>query len=106
MMRAIAVLAAVAVMALSGTAQAKPKWALVVHGGAGVIERKDLSPEQDKAYRAAMAHVAEVGADVLKRGGSALDAIEASIQILEDDPLFNSGRGAVFTAEGRIELDS
>jgi beta-aspartyl-peptidase (threonine type) len=105
-MKAFAVLAAVAVMALSGTAQAKPKWALVVHGGAGVIERKDLSPEQDKAYRAAMAHVAEVGADVLKKGGSALDAIEAAIHILEDDPLFNAGRGAVFTAEGRNELDS
>jgi len=91
---------------MAGPAAAKPKWALVVHGGAGVIERKDLSPEQDKAYREAMARVAGVGADVLKKGGSALDAIEAAIRILEDDPLFNAGRGAVFTAEGKNELDS
>ncbi|MFN3585539.1 isoaspartyl peptidase/L-asparaginase family protein [Phenylobacterium sp.] len=93
-------------MSVAGTAEARPKWALVVHGGAGVIERADLTPEQDKAYREAMAKVATVGAEVLKRGGSALDAIEAAIRILEDDPLFNSGRGAVFTAEGRNELDS
>ena len=105
-MRAIAALAAVLTMTMAGEAAAKPKWALVVHGGAGVIERKDLSPEQDKAYREAMGRVANVGADVLKKGGSALDAIEAAIRILEDDPLFNAGRGAVFTAEGRNELDS
>jgi beta-aspartyl-peptidase (threonine type) len=105
-MRAIAVLAAVVAMALGGAAQAKPKWAIVVHGGAGVIERKDLSPEQETAYREAMGQVAQAGADVLKKGGTSLDAIEAVIHILEDDPLFNAGRGAVFTAEGRNELDS
>ncbi|WP_309089961.1 isoaspartyl peptidase/L-asparaginase [Phenylobacterium sp.] len=100
-----AVLAAVMVT-MAGQAAAKPKWAIVVHGGAGVIERDDLTPEQDKAYREAMARVANVGAEVLKKGGSALDAIEASVKILEDDPLFNAGRGAVFTAEGRNELDA
>lgn len=104
-MRAFAVLVSVAVMAMSTAAEAKPKWALVVHGGAGVIEKKDLSPEQDKAYREAMTRVANTGADVLKKGGTALDAIEAAIRLLEDDPLFNAGRGAVFTAEGRNELD-
>jgi beta-aspartyl-peptidase (threonine type) len=105
-MRAVVVVLAVLVMALGSEAQAQPKWALVVHGGAGVIERKDLSSEQEKAYREAMGRVANVGADVLKKGGTALDAIEAVIHILEDDPLFNAGRGAVFTAEGRNELDS
>jgi len=94
------------VMTMSTVAEAKPKWALVVHGGAGVIERKDLKPEQEKAYREAMARVAETGAEVLRKGGSALDAIEASIHLLEDDPLFNAGRGAVFTAEGKNELDA
>ncbi len=98
--------AAVLTVSMTGSAAAKPKWAIVVHGGAGVIERNDLSPEQDKAYREAMGRVANVGADILKTGGSALDAIEAAIHILEDDPLFNAGRGAVFTAEGRNELDS
>jgi beta-aspartyl-peptidase (threonine type) len=105
-MRLLAILAAVLAVSMAGQAAAKPKWAIAVHGGAGVIERKDLTPEQDRAYREAMGRVASVGADVLKKGGSALDAIEASIHILEDDPLFNAGRGAVFTAEGRNELDS
>ncbi|THD82568.1 MAG: isoaspartyl peptidase/L-asparaginase [Phenylobacterium sp.] len=82
------------------------KWALVAHGGAGVIERAHLRPEQDAAYREVMGRVAQAGAAVLKAGGAALDAIEAAIQILEDDPLFNAGRGAVFTAQGDIELDA
>ena len=107
-MRAVAAVLAVLVMALSSAAQAapRPRWAIVVHGGAGVIERKDLTPEQDKAYREAMGRVAEAGAAVLKKGGSALDAIEAAIRIMEDDPLFNAGRGAVFAADGKNELDS
>ncbi|MDF2901023.1 MAG: asparaginase family protein [Phenylobacterium sp.] len=83
-----------------------PTWAILVHGGAGVIERGQLSPAQEAAYRAALAQVVVAGGAVLDAGGSALDAVEAAIHLLEDDPLFNSGRGAVFTAEGRIELDA
>ncbi|CAN5696462.1 isoaspartyl peptidase/L-asparaginase [soil metagenome] len=82
------------------------KWAIVVHGGAGVIERAHLKPEQEAAYRAALAKVTEAGALVLKAGGLALDACETAVRLLEDDPLFNAGRGAVFTAEGRNELDA
>lgn len=81
-------------------------WAIVVHGGAGVIERGQLKPEQEAAYRAALTSVVEAGAEVLKGGGRALDAIETAIHLLEDNPLFNAGRGAVFTAEGRNELDA
>ena len=81
-------------------------WALVVHGGAGVIERDSMTPETDAAYRAAMSAALERGEAVLSDGGSALDAIEAVIHGLEDDPMFNSGRGAVFTAAGRNELDA
>jgi len=81
-------------------------WALVVHGGAGVIERDSMTPETDAAYRAAMNAALERGEAVLSEGGSALDAIEAVIRGLEDDPMFNSGRGAVFTAAGRNELDA
>ena len=81
-------------------------WAIVVHGGAGVIERKDLSPEQEAAYRAGMNRAIQAGAAVLSKGGSALDAVEATIQLMEDDPLFNAGRGAVFTAAGHNELDA
>ena len=81
-------------------------WALVVHGGAGVIERDSMTAETDAAYRAAMSAALERGEAVLSEGGSALDAIEAVIHGLEDDPMFNSGRGAVFTAAGRNELDA
>lgn len=83
-----------------------PKWAIVVHGGAGVIERNHLKPKQEAAYRAALTRVTEAGAKILAGGGSALDAVEAAVRLLEDDPLFNAGRGAVFSAEGRIELDA
>lgn len=82
------------------------KWALVAHGGAGAITRGGLSREQEAAYREAMAAAANAGAAVLRAGGSAMDAVEGAIQILEDDPLFNAGRGAAFTAEGRNELDA
>ena len=102
----ILMLAAAVSLLMTQQVQAAPKWAIVVHGGAGVIERDQLTPEQEKAYRAAMTRVTEVGAKVLKDGGTALDAIEATIHLLEDDPLFNAGRGAVFTAQGRNELDS
>ncbi|MDB5448825.1 MAG: asparaginase family protein, partial [Phenylobacterium sp.] len=81
-------------------------WSLVAHGGAGVIERQHLKPEQERAYREAMARAAEAGAAILRGGGRALDAAEAAVRTMEDEPLFNSGRGAAFTAEGRIELDA
>jgi beta-aspartyl-peptidase (threonine type) len=84
----------------------REEWALAIHGGAGVIERGSLSLEQERAYRAAMLAAIEAGSAVLRGGGSSLDAVEAAIRLLEDDPLFNAGRGAVFTADGRNELDA
>jgi beta-aspartyl-peptidase (threonine type) len=88
------------------SAEAAPKWAIAVHGGAGVISRDDMSREQEKAYREGLEEATEAGARVLRRGGSSLDAVEAAVKVLEDNPLFNAGRGAVFTAEGRNELDA
>ena len=82
------------------------RWAIEVHGGAGVMKRSAMSPESEAAYRASMSQAAEAGAKVLDQGGSSLDAVEAAIRILEDDPLFNAGRGAVFTSEGKNELDA
>src|SRR6188768_1623251 len=91
---------------LSPAVDAAPKWAIVIHGGAGVIERKELTAEQEAAYREALTRAIGAGSDVLGKGGTALDAVEATIVLMEDDPLFNAGRGAVFTAEGRNELDA
>ena len=92
--------------ALAQDEAARPDWALVVHGGAGVIERGNMTAETEAAYRTAMGAALDRGAEVLAAGGSSLDAIEAVIHGMEDDPLFNAGRGAVFTAAGRNELDA
>jgi len=81
-------------------------WAVVLHGGAGVIERSTMKPEMEAAYRASITQATEAAGKVLDQGGTAVDAVEAAIQILEDDPLFNAGRGAVFTADGKNELDA
>jgi len=84
----------------------KPAWAIVIHGGAGVIRDAQMTAESERAYRSALARVLAEGSMVLKQGGSALDAVETVIRDMEDDPLFNAGRGAVFTAGGRNELDA
>ena len=92
--------------ALGAPARAAGTWQLAIHGGAGVIERGSLSPEREAAYHASLNLALETGARVLRVGGSSLDAVEAAVRALEDDPLFNAGRGSVFTAEGRNELDA
>ena len=81
-------------------------WKLVVHGGAGIIERALMAPGQDREIRAALDHALASGSAILGDGGTALDAVEAAVRELEDDPHFNAGRGAVFTYDGRNELDS
>jgi len=83
-----------------------PRWSLAIHGGAGVIERGSLGPAKEKAYRAGLDAALRAGSAVLDSGGPALDAVVAAIRVLEDNPLFNAGRGAVFTADGRNELDA
>ena len=82
------------------------KFGMVIHGGAGTIERSEMTPENEAAHRAGLEQALKAGYDVLERGGSSLDAVEAAIQVLEDNPLFNAGKGAVFTHEGTNELDS
>ena len=87
--------------------QAPPgKWAIVLHGGAGVIQRSSMTPERDKAYRAGMEEAVRAAAKILDENGSAVDAVEAALTKLEDNPLFNAGKGAVFTADGKNELDA
>ncbi len=105
-MKSVALAAVLSLVAAPVLAQEAPRWSLAIHGGAGVIERDSLSPEQDAAYRAALQKALDAGSAVLEQGGAALDAVQAAIEVMEDDPLFNAGRGAVFTAEGRNELDA
>lgn len=78
----------------------------VIHGGAGTITRSSMTPETEKQYRAALTEALEKGYEILKANGSALDAVESAIRILEDNPLFNAGKGAVFTSSGTNELDA
>jgi L-asparaginase / beta-aspartyl-peptidase len=82
------------------------QWGLVIHGGAGTITRGSMTEEMERQYRTTMEASLRAGHAALAAGGSGLDAVVAATNILEDSPLFNAGRGAVFTAEGRNELDA
>ena len=85
---------------------AKDKITLVVHGGAGTILKKDMTPEKEKAYQDALNAALQTGHRILQGGGTSLDAVETTIRVLEDSPLFNAGKGAVFTHEGKNEMDA
>ncbi|MFC7301998.1 isoaspartyl peptidase/L-asparaginase family protein [Cognatiluteimonas weifangensis] len=94
------------VSALSAHAAEPPRTALVIHGGAGTIERSAMSAADEQAIRADLERALEAGNAVLAAGGAALDAVQAAIQVLEDSPRFNAGKGAVFNAVGGHELDA
>ncbi len=81
-------------------------YAIAIHGGAGTISRDKITEEQEKAYRDKLREALQTGYAILKTGGSSFDAVEATIKVMEDSPLFNSGKGAVFTADGTNELDA
>lgn len=85
---------------------AKHRFVLMIHGGAGSVTRGSLSAAEEKAYTDGLNKALTTGYHILARGGTALDAVEAAITVLEDDSLFNAGKGAVFTHEGRNELDA
>ena len=87
-------------------AAAAADYALAIHGGAGTIARESMTPEREREYHRSLREALATGEAILKAGGTSLDAVTATIQVLEDNPLFNAGRGAVFTAEGRNELDA
>jgi beta-aspartyl-peptidase (threonine type) len=105
-MRTLVALVLLGLVASGCGQQAARRWSIVVHGGAGVIERASMTSEQEAQYRAAMRHALETGAAILDHGGSSLDAVQAVISEMEDDPLFNAGRGAVFGADGVNHLDA
>ena len=79
---------------------------LVVHGGAGTIDPAKLTPELEKQYHAGLKRALDAGYRILNSGGTSLDAVEAAVAVMEDDPLFNAGRGAVFTSDGHNEMDA
>jgi beta-aspartyl-peptidase (threonine type) len=89
----------------SGAVTAAPI-AIVIHGGAGTILKSNMTPEVETAYRDALKASVENGYEVLKAGGSSREAVIAAITYMEDSPLFNAGKGAVFTHEGRVEMDA
>ncbi|WP_233612289.1 isoaspartyl peptidase/L-asparaginase family protein [Corallococcus sp. AB045] len=84
----------------------KPKWGLVIHGGAGVISRENLTPEREAAMRAVLTEALQAGHAVLAKGGRSMDAVTAAIRVMEDSPYFNAGKGAVFNHDGVNELDA
>ena len=84
----------------------KPSWALAIHGGAGTIRKESMKPGEEEAIRETLDSALIIGQQILENGGSALDAVEAAIMLMEDSPHFNAGRGAVFTHEGKNELDA
>jgi beta-aspartyl-peptidase (threonine type) len=83
-----------------------PPLTLVIHGGAGTIRKENMTPEREQAYRAALKHALDTGYVVLAAGGRSVDAVIAAITVMENSPLFNAGKGAVFTYTGRNELDA
>jgi beta-aspartyl-peptidase (threonine type) len=105
LLTSLALCAAAALHAAPLTAAERPI-VIVIHGGAGVIERSHMSPEHEASYRAGLSAALDAGYAVLERGGSSLDAVAAAIRTMEDDPQFNAGRGAVLNHDGFCELDA
>lgn len=81
-------------------------YVMVIHGGAGTILKEQMTPEKEEAYRAGLEEALRTGYEILQQGGSSLDAVERTIHVLENNPLFNAGKGAVFTNQGKNELDA
>jgi beta-aspartyl-peptidase (threonine type) len=84
----------------------KQEWAIVIHGGAGAMSKDKMTPEMDSLYRASLQQALGIGKQILVSGGTSLEAVEKTINFLENDPLFNAGKGAVFTHDGKNELDA
>ena len=81
-------------------------YSIVIHGGAGTILRDKMSTEVEAEYREVLTKAVKAGHQVLQRGGSSTEAVTQAILVMEDSPLFNAGRGAVFTHDGEVELDA
>jgi L-asparaginase / beta-aspartyl-peptidase len=99
--------AALCLLLVMGSAlAAESPIAFAIHGGAGVAERAQMTPEREASYRAGLAAAVDAGYAILERGGSSLDAVAAAVRMMEDDPQFNAGRGAALNHDGNAELDA
>ncbi|MCZ8370224.1 MAG: isoaspartyl peptidase/L-asparaginase [Porphyrobacter sp.] len=105
-MKKLLALVALALMTQPAHAEDAPKWSLAIHGGAGTLDPAQMTPEKRAAYEADLQRALDAGSKILAEGGAAMDAIKAAIIIMEDSPLFNAGKGAVFTWDGTNELDA
>jgi len=90
----------------AASAQQKEKYVMVIHGGAGTLLKKNMTAEKEAAYVAVLTQALQTGYDLIKAGKSSVDAVEATIHVMEDSPLFNAGKGSVFTHEGKNEMDA
>jgi beta-aspartyl-peptidase (threonine type) len=88
------------------TSRAKNFYALVIHGGAGTIKKEFMSAEREKAYREKLDEALAAGYTILKKGGTSIEAVQKTINVMEDSPLFNAGKGAVFNSLGKQEMDA
>ncbi len=104
--KGITVMAAFALCIGYAHAESQTPIRLVIHGGAGTITKDTITPEQEKQYREKLTDALNAGYAVLNSGGSSLDAVQRAINVMEDSPLFNAGKGAVFTHDGKNELDA
>ena len=91
---------------LTGPKDESVEFSIAIHGGAGTITRKNMTPGKENAYRSKLKETLNVGYSILNKGGTSLDAVEATIRIMENSELFNAGKGAVFTNAGTNELDA
>ena len=111
-MRAIGILLAVILMGCQEptptqqTTAPENAFGIVIHGGAGTILRKNMTPDMEQAYRAALQEAVATGHAILAAGGSSTEAVEKTIHVMENSPLFNAGKGAVLNAQGEVELDA
>ncbi len=105
------ILISLVILCLSGcknvsSSSLTPDYVIVIHGGAGNASNRDLNKEQQEEYKAKLSEALSIGEEILKKGGTCIEAIEKTINFLEDCPLFNAGKGAVFTHDGKNELDA
>jgi L-asparaginase / beta-aspartyl-peptidase len=105
-MKQLVICLAVLFIFSAATPQSAKKYALVIHGGAGVMSEKSMTPERQAEYIKVLNRALQVGDSVLANLGTCMEAVEKTVNIMEDSPLFNAGKGAVFTHEGTVELDA